>query len=178
MKGVDFISSFLYFKAMNKVIYIVLIAILYSCKSNSIAQEKVKTSSDTPKIEKPKFGDPGDNKLTKLKPMDQSQISPNTVHLTGTVLGVYKNKSICGKPYDTAITIRVKDIIGAGSGIVNMISSQQEITFGLKKGQLEDFNILRKKHSENQEITFVVTEGLCRDMNKTAYEVIRFNVKS
>ncbi|WP_298542472.1 hypothetical protein [uncultured Aquimarina sp.] len=178
-KGVDLINSFFYFKdIMNKLMYIGLIIILFSCKSNSIAQEKEKSNTNKPKVEKPKFGDIGDNEITKLDVIADSQIAPNTVRLTGTVVGFYKNKSVCGVSFAGAANVKVKKVIGAGSGIVNMISSEQETLFGLTKNQLRDFEALQKNTNVHQEINLVVLEVLCQNSSKTAYQIISFTSRN
>ncbi|WP_299213130.1 hypothetical protein [uncultured Aquimarina sp.] len=178
-KGVDLINSFFYFKdIMNKLMYIGLIIILFSCKSNSIAQEKEKSNTEKPKVEKPKFGDQNDNEVTKLNVTSNDQISPNTVHLTGIILKVFENKSICGTLYEVTAMVKVKSVIGSGSGIVNMISSEQEVLFGLTKNQLRNFETLQKKTDANQEINLVVLEVLCQNSSKTAYQIISFTPKN
>jgi len=178
MKGVDFISSFLYFEIMNKVIYAILIVVLCSCKSNSTAKENGNMSSDTSAVNKSILADSRNNKLKTLHDVSHSQIAPNTVHVKGTVLGVFKNASICGISYEATTKVRITAIIGSGSGIINMISSGQEITFGLMKGQSEIFDVLLKKHTKDQKITFVLTENLCMDMGKTVYVIDSFGVKN
>ncbi|MBQ0735239.1 hypothetical protein [Aquimarina celericrescens] len=150
---------------MNKIVYIILISVLFSCKSNSAAQEKEKTNTDKPKVEKPKFGDVDTN----------NQIEPGTVYLTGSVVGVFKDKEICGKSYKATTVIKVNEVTGSGSGIVNLISSGQEITFGFLRGNVEDFKTLQQKFTKDQQVFFIVRESLCPDMNGTVYEIIRFN---
>jgi len=178
-KGVDLINSFFYFKdIMNKLMYIGLVIILFSCKSNSIAQEKEKSNTQKPKVEKPKYGDIGNNEITKLSVIEDSQIAPNTVRLTGILVGVYKNKSICGASYEDIAKIKVKKIIGSGSGIVNVISSKQEVIFGLTKNQLRNLETLQKKTDVNKEINLVVLEVLCQNSSKTAYKIISFTPKN
>ncbi|AXT51894.1 hypothetical protein D1818_13945 [Aquimarina sp. BL5] len=162
---------------MNKLMYIGLIIILFSCKSNSIAQEKEKSNTQKPKVEKPKFGDQNDNQITKTSVISNNQISPNTIRLKGIVLEIFENKSICGTLYEVTVRIKVKKIIGSGSGIVNVISSKQEVIFGLTKNQLRNLETLQKKTDVNKEINLVVLEVLCRNSSKTAYKIISFTPK-
>jgi len=163
---------------MNKLAYLGLIAILFSCKSTSIAQEKENTTTPKTKIEKPRFVDTVDKEISKLSVIGDRQITPNRVHLEGTVLGVYENISICGVPYEATIKVKVTSIIGSGSGIVNLISSGQEITFGCRKGELENFKTHRKQSTKDQKIIFIVNEGLCKNMGKTTYELVSFRSKN
>ncbi|WP_299258945.1 hypothetical protein [uncultured Aquimarina sp.] len=163
---------------MNKLMYIGLIIVLFSCKSNSIAQEKEKGNTEKPKIEKPKFGDQNDNQITKTSVTSNNQISPNTLHLKGIVLEIFENKSICGTLYEVTVRIKVKSVIGSGSGIVNMIESEQEVVFGLTKNQLSDLETLQQKTDVNQEINLVALEVLCQNMNETAYQIISFTSKN
>ncbi|TPN84072.1 hypothetical protein [Aquimarina algicola] len=152
---------------MNKIISVLLIVIFFSCKSNSIAQEKEKSNTSKEKTE-----------LSQFNRIDEStRIAPGTVHLTGLVLGTSKNKAICGKPYAETATIKVESIRGSGSGIVSQIASGQEITFGFLKGHFKDFETLQQKHDDNQELFFIVQEGLCLGMNQTVYEILSFSIQ-
>ncbi len=156
--------------------YIGLIVILFSCKSNSIAQEKEKKSSQNAKIEKPKFGDPNDNELTKLKEVPNNQIPPNTVHLSVIVLEVSEDKAICNITNTTSIKVRIKQVIGSGSGIVNMVSSNQEIILGLRQNTLKYITSLKTKL--NKEIFIIVKEKPCSNFSQTLYEIISFESKN
>ncbi|PKV48900.1 hypothetical protein ATE84_0916 [Aquimarina sp. MAR_2010_214] len=152
---------------MNKILYILIVIGLFSCKSNSIAQEKeTKTEKTKPKVEKPKFSDLQDN-----------TIDPNTVHLIAVIQHVTKNVSICEKSFKTTTTVKVKQIINSGSGIVNMISSGQEITFGFMNSPANDFDTLKQRIPKDKEVSFTIRENPCPDMSKTVYEVIRFKTK-
>ncbi len=170
---------------MNKGIYRVIILTILSCKSNSIAQDKKevkteKTKVDTsktgkPKIEIPGFGDPRDNEIANTQM--EVRPEPGTIHLVGSVIKFYSETEVCGKPFKGAISIKVDKILKSGSGIVNIISSGQEITFGFLKGNVEDFKTLQQKFTKDQEVFFIVRESLCPDMNETVYEIIRFSIQ-
>jgi hypothetical protein len=152
---------------MDKILYILIVVGLFSCKSNSIAQEKEteKTKSKS-RIEKPKFTDLRDN-----------TIDPNTVHLIAVIQNVTKNVYICEKRFKTATTVKVKQVINSGSSILNMISPGQEITFGFMNSPANDFDILKQRISKDKEVSFKIIENLCPDMSKTVYEVIGFKIK-
>lgn len=150
---------------MDKILYIVIVVGLFSCKSNSIAQEK-ETEKTKLKVEKPKFSD-----------LQDTTIDPNTVHLIAVIQGVTKNASICEKSFKTTITVKVKQIINSGSGIVNMISPGQEITFGFMNSPANDFDTLKQRIPKDKEVSFKIRENLCPNMSKTVYEVIGFKTK-
>ncbi len=161
---------------MNKILYLLFIAAIFSCKSNSVAQEKDSTKSgivvaetpnkeepkqEKPKVQKPKFGD------------TQDYIDPNTVHLLGSVMDISKDTNVCGKKYKATTKIKVKAIKSSGSGIVNMISAGQEITLAFRNAAVTDFDLLKKEYGKDQEISLLVKENLCPDMSQTVYEIIR-----
>ncbi len=167
LKGVEIFNSFFYFYKMDKMLYILIVVGLFSCKSNSIAQEKeTEKIKPKPKVEKPKFSD-----------LQDDTIDPNTVHLIAVIQGVTKNVSICEKSFKTTTTVKVKQIINSGSGITNMISPGQEITFGFMNSPANDFDTLKQRILKNKEVSFKIRENLCPDMSKTVYEVIGFKTK-
>lgn len=149
------------------MLYILIVIGLFSCKSNSIAQEKeAEKTNPKPKIEKPKFSD-----------LQDTTIDPNTLHLIVVMQSVTKNASICEKNFKTIATVKVKQIINSGSGITNMISPGQEITFGFMNSPANDFDTLKQRLPKDKEVSFKIRENLCPDMSKTVYEVIGFKTK-
>lgn len=150
---------------MHKIVFIIIMTALFSCKSNSIAQEKEDKKTKL-KVEKPKFGD-----------SQNASIAPNTVSLIAVVQGIYKDSEVCGKNFTTTTKVKVKRIINSGSGIVNRISPEQEITFGFTTIQGKEFST-SKQMVKNAEVSFKVREGLCPDMNTTVYEVFQFDIKN
>ncbi|MBW1293973.1 hypothetical protein [Aquimarina litoralis] len=157
---------------MNKIVYIGLLAVLFSCKSNSIAQEKRGNTSDKikkEKVETPKFGDLNSD-VIRSNSILQNQMAPNTIYLTVIVLEVLENRNICTKNYPNVGRVKVKSVKGSGSGIVNMISQNQEIMVALRKGISKDVSDLKSKI--HQEISIVVREKPCSDFNHTMYEIV------
>ncbi|WP_282079776.1 hypothetical protein [Aquimarina algiphila] len=151
---------------MDKILYILVVIGLFSCKSNSIAQEKEHEKTEKkPKIEQPMHYD-----------NQNDRTDPNTVHLVAVIQDVNKNISICGQKYNAVTTVKVKSITGLGSSIVNMISAGQEITFAFMKSHSKDFDVLKQKLTKNQKVSFKVREGLCFDSAKTVYEIITFEI--
>ena len=146
---------------MNKIIYIVLIA-LFFCTSVVNAQEKLK-------VEKPKFGGSDDT---------YQRIAPGMIHFAGILKGISKDQSICNTSYDTTASIKVKDIIGSGSSITNMVLLGQEITMGFIKTQVKNIDDLQKQISNKQEFIFVIRESLCLGNSKTSYEIMSFTPKN
>jgi len=160
---------------MNKVLYFLLIMILFSCKTPGNAQEK-KQSQNPEKKEIKKQTSKANTTITK-KPTymgSQNPINPGTVHLMASVTKITKDTAICGKSYKAAVTVMVNKVQGSGSGIVNMISAGQQITFGIRKYMAQDFEALKQKLAKDQEYFFIVEEGLCMDMSQTAYVVSSF----
>lgn len=151
---------------MDKIVFIIIMVALFSCKSNSIAQEKEGNKSK-PKIEKPKFSD-----------SQNTSIAPNTVSLIAVVQDIYKNSEVCGKNFTTSTKVKVKRIVSSGFGITNMIFPEQEITFGIMNSQANDFNSLKQNMNGDEEVFFKVRENLCPDMSTTVYEVLQFEIKN
>ncbi|WP_103068978.1 hypothetical protein [Aquimarina sediminis] len=152
---------------MNKVLYIIIMGLLFSCKSNSIAQEKENEEvQQKPKVERPKFKD-----------LQNNTIDPNMVHLVSIMQSVNKNKAICGKTYTTTATIKVDRIVNIGSGIVNMVSPGQIITVGFMNFQEKELETLKQIVNKNKEVFLKIKEDLCPDMSNTVYEVLQFESK-
>ncbi len=157
---------------MDKVIYLIVITFLFSCKTNTVAQEKesIDVKNAEPKIETLKAEKP-------VHPGIQDQMSPGTIHLEGVVLSVSENKSICGKSYRAAVNIKVGHIKGSGSGIVNMIASGQEVTFGVRKYMAADLTSLKQELTAGKRFFFIVEEGRCRDGSEAVYLISSFKGK-
>ncbi|WP_378180391.1 hypothetical protein [Aquimarina sp. SS2-1] len=158
---------------MNKAIYLGLVIILFSCKSNNgIAQEKEQNDPNRTPIEKPKFGDSNNNDPTKLKVVNNNQISPNTVHLNAVLLDVSENKAICNISGSKSVNVKVKQVIGSGSGIVNMLSTGQEVILVLRQSTSKSLSSL--KTNLDKEIFIVVKERPCTDFSQTVFEIVSF----
>ncbi len=150
---------------MNKAIYFLVVIILISCKTNTIAQgEKKSVKSEISGVTTEKV-----KPQKKTFSKDQEAIAPGTIHLEGSVMLITENRSICSKTYKAAIAVRVENILGSGSGIENMISSGQEVIFGFRKFMADDFNILEKQFVKNKRFFIVIEEGRCRDMSEAVY---------
>jgi len=156
---------------------ILVLVALFSCKSNSIAQEKNIEKTNKPKIEKPGFGDPRDNEITSFESYSNDQIAPGTIHFTAVTKKIVTDVDICGKQYKTAILVAIKKIKGSGSGIVNMLSLGQKVTLVYNNANVKNFDELKQKLAKDQELTVVVKEGLCPDMSKTVYEILKLDNK-
>jgi len=170
---------------MNRLVSLVIIVGLLSCKSNSIAQEKQDSKTIKDKIENKetqapiKLGGPTGMKTTPLANSSISQIAPGTIQLTGVVKEFYKSTTICNRPFKAAIKIKVENIIKSGSGLVNLLSKDQEITLGFMSGvYTKDLDALQAKMQAGRNLSIQVTEGLCPDFgNNTVFEISRFEVK-
>lgn len=172
---------------MDKVLYIVIIIGLFSCKSNSIAQEKESDKNEKPKIEnsraaKPKIkipglGDPGDNEITNRDfEKDDSQLGASRIDLIGVSIKFHEDKRICDKTYKGAIDVKVDQVIKSGSGISNSLSEGKEITLVFMKSHSKDVNALKQKLTKDQKVSFKVRERPCFDSAKTMYEIITFEI--
>ncbi|AXT57404.1 hypothetical protein D1815_17245 [Aquimarina sp. AD1] len=160
---------------MNKLMYIGLIAILFSCKSNSIAQENAKNKTEKPKVEKPKFGDTNNGDMPKPNVFTQNQIAPNTIHLTVEVMELYSNKLICDVSQEAAVNVKIKEIKGSGSGLVNRVSINKEIILALRKGISKDITYLKSKLSKD--IFIIIREKPCMNFNQTMYEIVGYEYR-
>ncbi|WP_281988479.1 hypothetical protein [Aquimarina aggregata] len=162
---------------MNKVMCILVLIALFSCKSTSVAQEKQIEKTNKPKIEKPGFGDPRDNEITSFEPYLQDQIAPGTIHFTAVIQEMNKDISVCGTQYKAAVLVNVKKVKGSGSGIVNALSSGQKTTLVYPNANVKKIDELKQKFTKNQEVKAVVKESLCPDMSKTVYEILKLSNK-
>ncbi len=149
---------------MDRIVFVLSIVVLFSCKSNSVAQEKEASQEAKAKanVEKPLFVD------------HQNNISPGAVHLEATVIKIYKNDNVCGKSFKATISVKIDHVKGSGSGIVNMIATGQEITLGFRNAMVKDFDVLQEKLVVGQRFFFVLEEKLCRSGNDTVYMISRF----
>ncbi|MHA7059315.1 hypothetical protein ACWGOQ_0018960 [Aquimarina sp. M1] len=162
---------------MSKILYIMLMLILFSCKSNnSIAQEKEKNNPKNTSIQKPKFGDPNNNDLIKINTTATNQIPPNTVYFNAVVLQISENEVVCDISNTTIVKVRVKQVVGTGSGIVNMLSSNQETVMVLGQNTLK--NRIALKEILGKEIFIVSREKPCYDFSQTVYEIVSFEPKN
>ncbi len=151
---------------MNKIVYLVVLIVLFSCKTNTVAQENKQDNNEKPKVEKPKFGDTYN---------DQSpRIEPGTVLFVGTIKGVSKKGNICGKSYNAVGTIVIENIIGSGSGIVNLMGKGQEMEMAFYLAKPEGFDDLESKAKSGNKFSIKAREGLCPDFNNTVYEIVSF----
>ncbi len=149
---------------MNKIVYLVVVVMLFSCKSSTIAQEKVPEKSQKPKVEKPKFSDV----------QDQQRIEPNTILLTASIGSISKDAVICGKSYKSITAVKVNQILGSGSGLVNLLSAGQDVELAFMNTKANDYDTLKEKFVKGQKMTLKVREGLCPDMTQTVYEIVTF----
>ncbi|EZH72380.1 hypothetical protein ATO12_23295 [Aquimarina atlantica] len=173
---------------MDKVLYILVFIGLFSCKSNSIAQEKESDKNEKPKIENPRaakpkikmpgLGDPRDNEITHGEFETDNLIEANRIDLVGLFIKFYKDKKICDKAYKNAIEVKLDKVIRSGSGIIKSLSEQQEITLVFMKFHNEDVNVLKQKLVKDQKISFQLRERPCFDSSKSVYEIITFKIKN
>lgn len=161
---------------MNKLVYVLILVALFSCKSNSIAQEKKTEKTNKPKIERPGFGDPRDNEITNLNLNSHLQIAPDTMRIIAVIQKISSDVNICGKRYKAAILVEIKEIKELGSGIVNEVSSGQKIALTYSNSIVKNFDEPKQEFSKGQEVAMVVKERLCTDMSETAYEIISFRI--
>jgi len=159
---------------MNKLLYILLLTFLFSCKSNSVAQEKKADNhnSSKPKIEKIAFGDPNDNEITNIDLGENTRMEPATVNLKGSIQSLSKNGVICGTSYKVTARVKVRSIINSGRGIVNLLSKGDEVTMAFMNNAPDtDYDALKKKLTISGEMLIKVREGLCPEMTQTVYMI-------
>ncbi len=154
---------------MNKIWYILIMVLLVSCKTNTVAQEKTPKKNTKPKVEKPKLDDVQDQQDEQ-----NQRIDPSTILITGAIQGVFKDSNICGKSYKASAIFKIKQVVNTGSGIVNPLSVGQEVRLGFISPKANDFENLKKEVKVDQEFSIKVMEGLCPDMGQTLYEILNF----
>lgn len=132
-----------------------------------------------PQIEIPGFGDPSDNEITNIDLEAYNRQEPGTVTFNAVLTEFYTNKKICGKSFDAAIKVKVGTIMNSGSGIVNPLSKDQEVTIGFMKSHSKNAEELQKKlEGSSKNLTLIVKENLCPDLGEnTVYEIMRFTLK-
>jgi len=167
---------------MNKVVYIIIVIVLFSCKSKSVAQEnkEIPMAKNKKEVERIQFGDPRDNEITQLPSPIQNRIEPGTVHVQGTIMSFYDNKTICDKAYKTAFRIKINQIVKSGSGIVNALSKDQETIVGFVDSNYAKkyLSTLKNAINKGKKIPVILKEALCPNLGtETVYEVVRFNMK-
>ncbi|WP_109301946.1 hypothetical protein [Aquimarina sp. AU474] len=175
---------------MNKLVYIIVtLLVIFSCKSNSLAQEKFskkeKPDIENPKGEKLKTDMSSDSAIVNDTMIiggglqQDNVLEPGAMHIMGSVIAFYKSTNICDRPYKAALKIRIEKILKSGSGIVNVLSSGQEITLGFISGvYTKDLSALQSEMKLGKNLSIMVKEGLCPNLgNDTVYEIMRFSTK-
>ncbi len=147
-----------------------IVVSLLSCKATSVAQEADKPEElNKSKIQRPAFGDPRDNEITKMP----VQLAPNTVGFLGAIKELKKNNTICSKNYKVSAIIRVGKITSTGSGIVNALSTDQEFEMGFIGVIPKNLESLKSA----TEVSFMARENLCSDdMGTKLYEIFSFKI--
>ncbi|GAA4275009.1 hypothetical protein U6A24_16720 [Aquimarina gracilis] len=164
---------------MNKIVFALSVIAFFLFNSNCIAQEKEEKDIKE-KVERPILGDPTKNEVTKrdvtkFKPL----MEPNAVHVSGSVLSFFKDKSVCDKIYKATAKVKVKKVVRSGSALVNSISSGQDITLIFLRKNSKTLDMFERKAIKDKMISFILRETLCSDPDtkETIYEVVRFKVK-
>ncbi|AXT61759.1 hypothetical protein D1816_15820 [Aquimarina sp. AD10] len=154
---------------MNKIVYFIIVVMLFSCKSNSIAQEKVQKTDLKPKSEQ---------KLVQSGLEDNHRIEPGTIKLIGSIVSLNEDTVVCGTSYKVSVLAKVSRIVNSGQGIVNLLSKGQEVTlvFMNSKNSSTDYDILKNKLVKGSEMSMQVREGLCLDMTQTIYTIDYYKV--
>ncbi len=147
---------------MYKILYTIIGIILFSCKSISTAQEKKATPIQTPNSKIEKQITPGPNNL-----------GPNSIQLTAEIYEVSKDFKVCDRNYKVAILVKIK-IVSNGFGIVNPLSTGQEITLGVHKSLLKKLDVDPNQLKTRQHVTVIVRERLCLDASVPTYEITSF----
>jgi len=145
---------------MKGIIIVCLVLFCFSCKpSVLIAQEK---ESETMQNKKPKFSE-----------KDMYQISPNTIHIIGQIKTIEdKSVELCKNKYNHLALIKVVDIVGSGSGIINMLNKDDQLQMEFMMGFSEVKNngkIMFEGIKEGELFNGIVVEKLCKDTRKTIY---------
>ncbi len=169
---------------MYKLRYILIFIGLFSCKSNSIAQEKEnnKTKVENHRIEKPKIkmpglGDPRDNEITNRDFEVDVQTKTSRIDVIGLFVKFYEDKKICDTVYKATIGVKVDQVIKSERGVSNALKEGQGVDLVFMKSHSKDFDRLKQKFTKDQRVLFKVRERkLCFDSAKTVYEIITFEI--
>ncbi|GAA4279448.1 hypothetical protein [Aquimarina mytili] len=170
---------------MYKFLYILILIASFSCKTNSVAQENTSlntekdkvenTEEGKPKIEIPGLGDPWDNEITNMHAEEYNSSESKKVYFSGSVIEFFTTKIVCEKPFKAAIKIKVDKINKFGSGVTNLFSEGQEMTFVFEKSYV-DTEALQKHFNPTKKVTLVVQQNVCSSTGKEKiYEIVRFN---
>ncbi len=158
---------------MNKLVYIGIIVALFSCKSNSIAQEKEPMKpqeTNKVKIQRPILGDPRDNEITAF-PVHPKGGTTNITNCVASVLSLEEKNVICDKK--TMARLKVMDVKSSGT----LVSKEQEISVVFNALNEKNFDIVKRDFSKDQIIELTLRKKHCSDMKANVYEVITYKVK-
>jgi len=150
---------------MKGIVIIGLIFFCISCKpSILVAQEK--ESENLP------------NKKPRFSEKDIYQISPNSIHIIGQVESI-RDKSIdlCENIYNHTALINVVEIIGSGSGIINMLNKDERVQMIFMMGYSEVINnkkMVFEGIKEGELFKGIIIEKLCKDSGKTHYIISQY----
>ena len=159
---------------MNNFFYLLLILSLFSCKSSSVAQEQPLEKSPKNKIERPAFGDPNDNEITKL-PLNPKLSSKPSLEFIGSVKQLEEKKQICHQKYNLVSLLHLKKIKGAAKNKLPKVGSTIDLGFANEK-LIKEFTSLKKAINSNNktQLSFKVKEIKCIDKETVIYEVMSF----
>ena len=161
-----FSAPFFILPDMKRIVYILVVIALMSCKTNTVAQEQEPTKKTKPAIvEKPKFDD-----------VVYDRIDPSTVHIVATIMAVGEEKTICSRNYKDVVKIKIDAINGSGQAIINLLSIGQEIELGFVNKTLSR-KVIQKDLTKDKQLSMVVIETLCQDFNQTTYEIVSYGSK-
>ncbi len=158
-------------KKTSVFLCLVVILLTMSCKSTTYAQEETKDTltQKNVKIEKPKFS--AKDIYTK--------IDPSTIVLIGEFMAIEKSTEQCDMSYEYAISIKVQKVVGMGSGIINKVSSDADLTILLPEKLVSPGN--KKSPDLNFKkgdlYRFDLLESLCRDAQKTRYTIMKYEIQ-
>mgnify|MGYP001802081319 CR=1 FL=1 len=168
---------------MNTLVYSMVLLIIFSCKSNSLAQEKSlkDKKSDIENVKDESIATETKNSKTIIGDGLQidTVLAPGSVHVSGSIISFHKNTTICNRPYKAALTIRIENVLKSGPGIIHMLSPNQEITLGFMNGMYtKDLSDLEDKMTTGKNLSMMLKEGLCFDMNtNNLYEIMQFEIQ-
>ena len=162
-----FSAPFFILPNMKRIVYILVVIALMSCKTNTVAQEQEPAKKEKPTVvEKPKFDDV----------VVYDRIDPSTVHIVATIMAVGEEKTICSRNYKDVVKIKIDAINGSGQAIVNVLSIGQEIELGFVNKTLSR-KVIQEDLTKDKRLSMVVIETLCQDFNQTTYEIVRYGSK-
>ncbi len=138
-----------------------MVVVFISCKTTTLAQTK----------NKPPLA------VTAKKAMvypETPQMSPNTVQIAVSIIGMKHNIAICEKTYNTAVHVVLDEVVNTGGAIVNRLAAGAKPLLSFNKPLVNDLKKIEELFVPDAKYILTVVEKPCRDFSSTRYEIVHF----